>query len=77
MTKKIAVIDATKVSLAPVEAAAKQFPDVEIFHLMDEGMSYLAKRDGRITGANMGRCSTCQKKPQLEPAASLAWAEVL
>jgi Asp/Glu/hydantoin racemase len=58
MTKKIAVIDATKVSLAPVEAAAKRFPDVEIFHLMDEGMSYLAKRDGRITGANMERMAS-------------------
>ena len=52
---KIAVINATKISIAPVEQAAKQFPDVQIFHFMDEGMSYLAKEEGRISGKNMAR----------------------
>ena len=55
MMKKIAVINATKVSVEPVEAAAKQFPDVQIFHFMDEGMSYLGKVEGRISGKNMAR----------------------
>ena len=56
MPKKIGVIHATRVSLEPVEHAARQFPDVELFHFMDEGMSYLAKQqDGRISGANMAR----------------------
>ena len=50
--KRVSVIDATKVSLAPVETSANQFTNVDIFHLMDEGMSYLAKRYGHITGAN-------------------------
>lgn len=56
MSKKIGVINATRVSLDPVNLAAKQFPDVEIFHFMDEGMSYLAKQEGgRISGKNMAR----------------------
>ena len=55
MKKKIAVIHATKVSIEPVETAAKQFPDVELFHLMDEGMSYLNRVEGRISGKNMAR----------------------
>lgn len=53
--KKIAVINATKVSIAPVDGAAKAFPDVQILHLMDEGMSYLAKQEGTISGKNMAR----------------------
>ena len=64
--KKIAVINATKVSIAPVDAAAKAFPDVQILHLMDEGMSYLAKQEGQITGKNMARMAA-----QLRSAAEL------
>lgn len=64
--KKIAVINATKVSIAPVDAAAKAFPDVRILHLMDEGMSYLAKQEGCISGKNMGRMAA-----QLRSAAEL------
>ena len=56
MPKKIAVIHATRVSLDPVAQSAAQFPDVELLHLMDEGMSYLAKAEGgRISGVNMAR----------------------
>lgn len=56
MNGKIAVIDATRISLAPVEeTAASLFPEIQLFHLMDEGMSYLAKTQGRISGANLAR----------------------
>lgn len=56
MSKKIAVMNATRVSLEPVDKAAALFPDVEIFHFMDEGMSYMAKQEGgRISGRNMAR----------------------
>ena len=51
----IAVINATKVSIDPVEQAAKAFPEVEIFHFMDEGMSWLGKQEGRISGKNLSR----------------------
>lgn len=52
---KIAVINATKVSVEPVDQAAKAFPEVEIFHFMDEGMSWLGKQEGRISGKNLSR----------------------
>lgn len=53
---RIAVIDATRVSLSPVdETAAALYPELELIHLMDEGMSYLAKTEGRISGANLSR----------------------
>ena len=52
---KIAVMNATKVSIAPVDLAAKEFPDLEIFHFMDEGMSWLGKKEGRISGNNLSR----------------------
>ncbi len=52
---KIAVMNATKLSIDPVDQAAKLFPDVEIFHFMDEGMSWLGKKEGRISGRNMAR----------------------
>ncbi len=52
---KIAVMNATKVSIAPMEWAVKQFPEVQLFHFMDEGMSYLAKEEGRISGKNLAR----------------------
>ncbi len=52
---KIAVMNATKLSIDPVDLAAKQFPDLEIFHFMDEGMSWLGKKEGRISGKNMAR----------------------
>ena len=52
---KIAVINATKVSIAPVDQAAKAYPDLEVIHLMDEGMSYLGKKEGRISAENMNR----------------------
>lgn len=56
MKSKIAVINATRVSLVPVEeTAASLYPEIELFHLMDEGMSYLAKKEGRISGANLSR----------------------
>jgi len=50
---KIAVINATKVSIEPVDQAAKEYPDLEIFHLMDEGMSWLGKQEGKISGKNL------------------------
>ena len=52
---RIAVMNATKVSVAPVDQAAKEFPDIEIFHFMDEGMSCLGKKEGRISGRNLSR----------------------
>ena len=52
---RIAVINATKVSIEPVEQAAKDFPEVELFHFMDEGMSWLGKQEGRISGKNLSR----------------------
>lgn len=52
---KIAVINATKVSIEPVDQAAKEYPDLEIFHFMDEGMSWLGKQEGRISGNNLSR----------------------
>ena len=52
---KIAVMNATKLSIDPVEIAAREIPGLEIFHFMDEGMSYLAKKEGRISGKNMAR----------------------
>lgn len=56
MKRKIAVIDATRVSLAPVDnTVAELYPELQVIHLMDEGMSYLAKEEGRISGANLSR----------------------
>lgn len=52
---KIAVINATKVSVEPVDQAAKGYPELEIFHFMDEGMSWLGKQEGRISGKNLSR----------------------
>jgi len=52
---KIAVINATKVSIDPVDRAAEAYPGLEIFHLMDEGMSWLGKKEGRISGKNLAR----------------------
>ena len=52
---RIAVINATKVSIEPVERAAKEFSEVELFHFMDEGMSWLGKQEGRISGKNLSR----------------------
>ena len=52
---KIAVINATKVSIAPVDQAAKDYQDIEIFHFMDEGMSWLGRQEGRISGKNLAR----------------------
>ncbi len=52
---KIAVMNATKVSIAPVDQASKAYPDLEIFHFMDEGMSWLGKQEGRISGKNLSR----------------------
>lgn len=52
---KIAVMNATKLSIGPVDAAAKEFPGLEIFHFMDEGMSYLGKQEGRISAKNLSR----------------------
>ena len=55
ITMRIAVMNATKVSIDPVEQAAKEFPEVEILHFMDEGMSWLGKKEGRISGKNLSR----------------------
>lgn len=55
MKHRIAVIDATRISLAPVDETAASYPELELIHLMDEGMSYLAKTEGRISGANLSR----------------------
>jgi len=52
---KIGVMNATKLSIDPVDRAAKELPDVEIFHFMDEGMSWLGKTEGRISGRNLAR----------------------
>lgn len=52
---KIAVMNATKVSIEPVDQAAKAYPDLELFHFMDEGMSWLGKQEGRISGKNLSR----------------------
>ena len=52
---KIAVINATKVSIEPVDQATKEYPDLEVFHFMDEGMSWLGKQEGRISGKNLSR----------------------
>jgi len=52
---KIAVINATKVSIEPVDQAAREYPGLEIFHFMDEGMSWLGKQEGRISGKNLSR----------------------
>ena len=52
---KIAVMNATKVSIAPVDLAAKKYPEVQIFHFMDEGMSWLGKQEGRISDQNINR----------------------
>ncbi|NLL39629.1 MAG: hypothetical protein GX254_08615 [Clostridiales bacterium] len=54
---KVAVISATRVSLAPVEqTAARHYPDVEIIHYLDESMSLMAKESGgRITPSNLCR----------------------
>lgn len=52
---KIAVMNATKVSIDPVDLAAKKYPDLEVFHFMDEGMSWLGKLEGHISGKNLAR----------------------
>lgn len=52
---KIAVMNATKVSIAPVDQAARQYPEAEIFHFMDEGMSWLGKQEGKISDQNINR----------------------
>ena len=52
---KIAVLNATKVSIAPVDQAAKEYPEIEVLHLMDEGMSWLGKREGKISDQNINR----------------------
>ena len=52
---KIAVINATKVSIDPVDQAARDYPEVDVFHFMDEGMSWLGKKEGRISGKNLSR----------------------
>ena len=52
---KIAVINATRVSIEPVDQATKEYPDLEIFHFMDEGMSWLGKQEGGISGKNLQR----------------------
>lgn len=54
---KLAVISATRVSLEPVEqTAARQFPNVELVHFLDESMSLMAKQSGgRITPSNLCR----------------------
>ena len=52
---KIAVINATKVSIEPVDQASKEYSDLEIFHFMDEGMSWLGKQEGKISGKNLSR----------------------
>lgn len=61
---KIAVMNATKLSIDPVDQAAKQFPDVEIFHFMDEGMSWLGKKEGRISGKNLSRMVALMQSAQ-------------
>lgn len=48
-------MNATKVSIDPVDQAAKEFPDMEIIHFMDEGMSWLGKQEGRISERNLSR----------------------
>ena len=62
--KKIAVIHATKISIEPVEAAARSFPQVQLLHLVDEGMSGLARREGRISGRNMARMAVLLQQAQ-------------
>ena len=52
---KIAVINATKVSIDPVDQAARDYPEVDVFHFMDEGMSWLGKKEERISGKNLSR----------------------
>ena len=52
---KIAVMNATKVSIEPVDQAAKEYPDLEVFHFMDEGMSWLGKKEGKISEKNLSR----------------------
>lgn len=52
---KIAVMNATKVSVDPVDRAARAFPQLQVFHFMDEGMSWLGKQEGRISGRNLAR----------------------
>ncbi len=52
---RIAVMNATKVSIDPVDLAAKAWPDLEVLHFMDEGMSWLGKKEGRISGRNLSR----------------------
>lgn len=54
---KIAVISATRVSIAPVEQTVSgQFPDAELIHILDEGMSLMAEKSGGIiTPSNLYR----------------------
>ena len=52
---KIGVMNATKLSIDPVDMAAKELPELEIYHFMDEGMSWLGKTEGRISGRNLAR----------------------
>ena len=62
--KKIAVIHATKISLDPVETAGRALPEVRLIHLMDEGMSQLAREEGRISGRNLARMATLLQQAQ-------------
>jgi hypothetical protein len=56
MKHTIAAIHATRVSLAPVEETiGALYPETELIHLLDEGMSRLAKSQGRISGANLSQ----------------------
>ena len=48
-------MNATKVSVDPVDRAARAFPQLQVFHFMDEGMSWLGKQEGRISGRNLAR----------------------
>ena len=48
-------MNATKISIDPVDQAAKAWPDLEVLHFMDEGMSWLGKQEGRISEQNLSR----------------------
>lgn len=50
---KTVVISATKISIDPVSAAAEGFDDIQIVHLLDEGMSLMCREEGHVSEKNL------------------------
>ena len=65
---KVAVISATRVSLAPVEqTAARHYPDVEIIHYLDNPCPSWQRKAGRITPNLCRMAGNCTAQMNMAP----------